>query len=111
MRLVGGTLAIETDWALTPVRQALLSAKADLVWKPLLLDLKARGLLPADWREVIRLALFLCPTLVMNLRAGATTHTETSSAIAFAVAAMVGSEPETGEDEMSAFLDAIDPDR
>lgn len=111
VRLVGGTLAIETDWALTPVRQALLSAKADLVWKPLLLDLKARGLLPGDWREVVRLALFLCPTLVMNLRAGATTHTETSSAIAFAVAAMVGSEPETGEDEMSAFLDAIDPDR
>ena len=111
VRLGDGTLAIETDWALTPVRRALLSAKAELVWKPLLLDLKARGLLPADWREVIRLALFLCPTLVMNLRAGAATHTETSSAIAFAVAAMVGAEPEAGEDEMSAFLDAIDPDR
>ncbi|CAI9413484.1 hypothetical protein ANOBCDAF_02956 [Pleomorphomonas sp. T1.2MG-36] len=110
-RLGDGTLAIETDWALTPVRQALLSAKAELVWKPLLLDLKACGLLPADWREVIRLALFLCPTLVMNLRAGAATHTETSSAIAFAVAAMVGAEPEAGEDEMSAFLGAIDPDR
>ena len=111
VRLGDGTLAIETDWALTPVRQALLSAKAELVWKPLLLDLKARGLLPADWREVIRLALFLCPTLVMNLRAGATTHTETSSAIAFAVAAMVGGESEAGEDEMSTFLGAIDPDR
>ena len=58
-----------------------------------------------------RLALFLCPTLVMNLRAGATTHTETSSAIAFAVAVMVGSEPEAGEDEMTAFLDVMDPDR
>lgn len=111
VRLGDGILAIDTDWALTPVRRALLSAKAELVWKPLLLDLKARGLLPADWREVIRLALFLCPTLVMNLRAGATTHTETSSAIAFAVAAMVGAEPEAGEDEMSAFLGAIDPDR
>lgn len=111
VRLGDGILAIDTDWALTPVRRALLSAKAELVWKPLLLDLKARGLLPADWREVIRLALFLCPTLVMNLRAGAATHTETSSAIAFAVAAMVGAEPEAGEDEMSAFLGAIDPDR
>ncbi len=111
VRLGEGTLAVDTDWALTPVRQALLSAKAELVWKPLLASLKVRGLLPADWREVIRLALFLCPTLVMNLRAGATTHTEVSSAIAFAVAVMVGSEPEAGEDDMTAFLDAIDPDR
>lgn len=111
VRLAEGSLAIETDWALTPVRRALLSAKAELVWKPLLSALKARGLLPADWRQVIRLSLFLCPTLVMNLRAGATTHTETSSTIAFAVAIMVGSEPEAGEDEMTTFFDAIDPDR
>ncbi len=111
VRLGEGTLAIDTDWALTPVRQALLAAKAELVWKPLLASLKAHDLLPVDWREVIRLALFLCPTLVMNLRADATTHTETSSAIAFAVAVMVGSEPEAGEDEMTVFLAAIDPDR
>ncbi|SCM78304.1 conserved hypothetical protein [uncultured Pleomorphomonas sp.] len=106
-----GVLAIDTDWAPTPVRRALLAAKAELVWKPLLSTLKARGLLPADWRQVIRLALFLCPTLVMNLRAGAATHTETSSAIAFAVAVMAGSEPNMGEDDITAFLDAIDPDR
>ncbi|PKR87479.1 hypothetical protein CXZ10_19220 [Pleomorphomonas diazotrophica] len=109
VRLAEGSLAIDTDWALTPVRRALLSAKAELVWKPLLVALKARDLLPTEWREVIRLALFLCPTLVMNLRAGAATHAETSSAIAFAVAVMVGSEPERDEDEMTAFFDAIDP--
>ncbi|WP_026783281.1 hypothetical protein [Pleomorphomonas koreensis] len=108
-RLGDGVLAIDTDWSLTPARRALLAAKAELVWKPLIVALAARGLLPDDWREVIRLALFLCPTLVMNLRAGATTHTETSSAIAFAVAVMVGSEPEDGADELTAFLDAITP--
>ncbi len=111
VKLGEGTLVMDTDWALTPVRKALLAAKAELVWKPLLSSLKARDLLPGDWSEVIRLALFLCPTLVMNLRAGATTHTETSSAIAFGVAAMVGSEPETGEDDMTSFLAAIDPER
>lgn len=107
VELADGALSIDTNWSLTPVRRALLAAKADLIWKPLLSTLAARGLLPANWREVIRLALFLCPTLVMNLRAGAATHTETSSAIAFAVAVMVGSEPENGEDEMTAFLAAI----
>ncbi|MCM5556496.1 hypothetical protein [Pleomorphomonas sp. JP5] len=111
VRLGDGTMAIDTDWALTPVRRALLAAKAELVWQPLLATLKARDLLPADWRDVIRFALFLCPTLVMNLRAGATTHTTTSSAIAFAVAVMVGSAPEGGEDEMTGFLDLVDPDR
>lgn len=109
VRLGEGTLSIDTDWALTPVRRALLSAKAELVWKPLLAALKVQGLLPVDWRQVIRLALFLCPTLVMNLRAGAATHSETSSAIAFAVAVMVGSEPETGDDELTGFFDAMDP--
>jgi hypothetical protein len=109
VELADGILSIDTDWSLTPVRRALLAAKADLVWKPLLSTLAARGLLPTDWREVIRLALFLCPTLVMNLRAGAATHTETSSAIALAVAVMVGSEPEDGEDEMTAFLETIAP--
>jgi hypothetical protein len=109
VELADGILSIDTDWSLTPVRRALLAAKADLVWKPLLSTLAARGLLPTDWREVIRLALFLCPTLVMNLRAGAATHTETSSAIALAVAVMVGSEPEDGEDEMTAFLKTIAP--
>ena len=110
-RLDGDDLAIDTDWALSPVRRGLLDIKAANVWQPLLADLQARGLLPLDWRAVIRLALFCCPTLVMNLRAGASTHTQTSSAIGFAVAAMVGSEPEFGRDMVSDFLDAIDPAR
>lgn len=110
VRLERGLLLIDTDWALTAVREGLLEIKAQDLWRPLLSDLKARGLLPGDWRTVIRLALFCCPTLVMNLRAGASTHTEVSSAIGFAVAMMVGSEPVEGRDMVSDFLDAIDPD-
>lgn len=108
-RLGAGTLIVETDWALSPVRQGLLEVKAHEVWRPLLAGLKARGLLPADWREVVRLALFLCPTLVMNLRAGATTHTPVSSLIGLSVAVMVGSAPLDGEDVVTRFLDAVDP--
>ena len=47
----------------------------------------------SDRRTVIRLALFLCPTLVMNLRAGAASHTPVSSLIGFSMAVMAGSEP------------------
>ena len=104
-----GELHVTTDWALSPVRTELLAVKADDVWRPLLQKLKDRDLLPGDWREVIRLGLFLCPTLVMNLRAGATTHNPVSSLIAFSNAVMAGSEVEGGGDVVSLFLDRITP--
>jgi len=108
-RYEGGVLHLDTDWALSPVRRALLDAKADDLWRPMLAELKARDMLPADWRDVVRSALFLCPTLVMNLRADVVTHNPVSSLIAFSVAVMVGSEPEDGRDVVSDFLDSILP--
>lgn len=108
-RREAGHLVVETDWALSPVRAALLEVKARELWRPLLAELAAQGLLPADWRRVVRLGLFLCPTLVMNLRAGVRAHTPVSSLIALSVAVMVGSEPVDGTDVVTDFLDAIDP--
>ncbi|WP_309085681.1 hypothetical protein [Chelativorans sp.] len=106
-----GTLAVETDWELSRIRRGLLEVKALQLWRPLLRELKHRAMLPEDWRRVVRLALFLCPALVMNLRAGASSHTPASSLIAFSVAVMAGSEPLDGTDMISRFLDAIDPDQ
>ena len=110
-RFADGQLHADFDWQLTPVRAAMLQVKADSLWRPLLSDLKQHDLLPADWRRIIRLGLFLCPTMVMNLRAGATTHNPTSSLIGLSVAVMVGSEPVTGSDMISQFLDRIDPEK
>lgn len=104
-----GVLAIETDFDWPALRRELLAAKAEEVWRPLLALLKARDMLPTDWETVIRLALFLCPTLVMSLLAGAGGHTPVSSAIAWSVAVMAGSPPEEGEDPVTAFFAAIAP--
>jgi hypothetical protein len=104
-----GTLTVTTDWGPSAVRRELLAVKAEAAWRPLLQLLKDRYLLPADWRDVVRLALFLCPTLVMNLRAGAGRHNPTSSLIAFANAVRAGSEPVDGSDELSAFFDSVTP--
>lgn len=109
-RVEDGRLVVESDWRATPVRRDLLAVKAREVWRPLLTELKRRDLLPQDWRTVIRLGLFLCPTLVMNLRAGARSHTPVSSLIGFSVAVMVGSPPVEGRDVVTDFLDSIDPD-
>ncbi len=108
-RYSNGTLEIETDWQLTPVRADLLRIKAEKSWKPLLQLLRNRDLLPQDWRRVVRLSLFLCPTLVMNLRAGASRHNPTSSLIGFANAVRAGSEPLGGSDFVSAMLDQVTP--
>jgi hypothetical protein len=106
----GNVLAIETDWALSALRTAFLERKADLLWRPLLSEMQARDALPSDWRRQIKLALFCCPTLVMNLRAGSGAHNPVSSAIGLGIAAMMGSAPKDGAgDALSAFLDAIEP--
>jgi hypothetical protein len=107
--LHGRQLHIETDWQLSPIRQAMLDTKARYLWRPLLEMLQARDLLPPDWRDVIRLGLFLSPTLVMNLRAGVKNHDPVSSLIAFSTAVMVGSPPVDDSDIVSNFLDWIDP--
>ena len=109
-RIKDGMLHIETDWQLTPMRAELLRVKAIELWRPLLRELKHRDLLPQDWQTVIRLGLFLSPTLVMNLRAGAATHSPLSSLIAFAVAVMVGSPPVGATDAVADFFDLISPD-
>ncbi len=92
-RREGERLLIDTDWAPTAIRRDLLAVKTQAFWQPWIATLAQRGLLPEDWREVLRLALFLCPALVMNLRAGAGRHNRISSAIGFAVAVMAGSRP------------------
>jgi hypothetical protein len=97
------------DYQPSAVRRDLLNVKAEAMWRPLLSELQLRGMLPADWRRVIRLGLFLCPTLVMNLRAGATSHNPVSSLIGLSSAVMAGSEPLGAADALSCFFDAIGP--
>jgi hypothetical protein len=102
------------DWKLTPLRQAFLDAKIEFIWRPLLRVLATRGLLPANWERIVRLALFCCPTLVMNLRAGAS-HGATAgrspaiAALSFAVAVMAGCAPLTGDDTFSRFVASVTP--
>ena len=109
-RLAQGCIYIESDWQPGRLREDLLALKAEAFWKPWLHHLAARGLLPQDWEEVLRLALFLCPTMVMNLRAGAGRHNPASSAIGLSQAIICGARPVAGEDRMTRFFDAITPE-
>ena len=109
VRYDGTRLFIDTDWQPNPLRRALLEAKQVHFWAPWIARLRDEGLLPEDWEDVIRLGLFMSPTLVMNLNAGegADRHNPTSSAIGLMVALMVGSRPLEAEDICSHFFAGI----
>lgn len=108
-RYEDGILYINTDWAPSRVRERLLSAKIECFWKPFLKQLALRGMLPNSWQQTLRSALAMCPTLVMNLRSGVGRHNPTSSAIAFLIVAMCGSEPTSGSNQITEFLRRVDP--
>jgi hypothetical protein len=96
---------VEHDWRLTPLREQFLLSKQELYWSPLLAALRDHGWLPEDWEQIMRLAIFCCPTLVLDLRkGGGSGHTAHSSALGLAIAVMCGSRPEQGEDVLSKFF-------
>lgn len=108
VQYMNGQLHVEHDWTLSDLRHAFLACKRDLVWRPVLNELKHRGWLPSTWQETVRLALFCCPTLVMSLRAGSGGRTPATSALAFAIAVSVGSQPESGPgDDASQFVSTL----
>jgi hypothetical protein len=107
----GRTIRVDTNWDLSDLRRSFLEIKRLKLWVPLLKTMRDHDLLAADWRQTLRCALFCCPTLVMDLCADAGGgHTPASSAIALAVAVMVGSEPAQPQSNViTEFLDSIAP--
>lgn len=106
----GDILEVETDWKPGALRLGFLQSKAEFVWRPLLEAMQK--LLPGDparWERSIRLALFCCPTLVMNLRAGGGAHGPVTSALGLAIAVMCGSPSEEGDEPVSAWLRSSRP--
>lgn len=111
----GDTLAVTHDWGLSRLREAFLESKIDLVWRPLVAELRRRSMLPDDWERIVRCAFFCCPTLVLNLSPTLPTGRDVGrsheiSLLSFAASLMSGSEPADGsEDLFGRFFAAIAP--
>jgi len=109
-RRSGDRIEVSHDWRPGALREAFLASKRDVLWRPLLAAMKARGLLPDDWRDTLRSALFACPTLVLNLLGDVQRPRAPDVALlGFALAVGMGSPPERGQDLFSDFLDGIAP--
>jgi hypothetical protein len=61
------TIVVNHDFIPSKVRIALLRSKLERVLKPLIKELKSKDCLDDKWREYLKLALFCCPFLTMNL--------------------------------------------
>ena len=66
----GMTITVEDNYTLTPVRQAILQTKVEHLLRPLIAKLRARGMLPIHWKEIMQLAIMCCPLLTINLLDG-----------------------------------------
>jgi hypothetical protein len=102
-----GVVSVSGDPAVPALRREILESVAELVWAPLLAELARRGELPPDWRATVRAALLCCPLLVTNLVSA--DRGEAIRCLGLARAVMAGSEPLTGSDEVSRFLDSVTP--
>ncbi len=105
--VAGDVVVVSDDAALSQLRRDVLDSAAELIWAPLLAEMRRRSLLPAHWRAIVRSALFCCPMLVSNLVADTRAAPVRFLGLARAVAA--GSEPVNGPDALSSFLDRVAP--
>ncbi|MDY6805817.1 MAG: phosphotransferase [Cyanobacteriota bacterium] len=62
-----GKIVVEHDFKPSAIRVGFLRSKIRRVLKPLLEELRSRNCLSPQWREYLKLALFCCPFLTMNL--------------------------------------------
>ena len=62
-----GKMVVEHDFKPSAIRVGFLRSKIRRVLKPLLEELQSKNWLHPCWREYLKLALFCCPFLTMNL--------------------------------------------
>jgi len=94
-------LVVNHDFVPSPLRLEFLHSKLERVLHPLLQEIHARNLWVEGWREILKLALFCCPFLTMNL-GDRGRFPPTITLLGLALAVEMGS---TGMDDHRSFLD------
>jgi hypothetical protein len=102
----GDEISLTDSLQLSPMRQQILDSIAHEAWLPLLTTMNDQGLLPANWRSIVRSALFLCPFLVTNLVSADRPEPVRTIGLGHALAA--GSEPHSGTDPLTQMLDWLE---
>lgn len=99
---------ITFDENLLNTRWLFFHSKAERVLKPLVIELRRRDLLPANWRLYLKTALFCCPLLTMDLT-DANRFPENVKWLGLAYSVIMGSESKGSEKSiLDKALDEIE---
>ena len=103
------SITVTYDELIPPVRRMFFDSKVERVLAPALILLKKRELLPTDWRLYLKMALFCCPLLTMNL-ADDQRFPEQTAWLGLAYAIQMGSESDSanGRSLLDQTLDTIE---
>ena len=103
------SITVTYDELIPPVRRMFFDSKVERVLAPALILLKKRDLLPTDWRLYLKMALFCCPLLTMNL-ADDQRFPEQTAWLGLAYAIQMGSESDSanGRSLLDRTLDTIE---
>ncbi len=104
----GTTIHVEHDYRPSPCREMFFTSKVERTLIPLISELRQRGWLAANWREMLKAALMCCPLLTMNL-ADSSRFPASVSLLGLCYAMEMGIERRAGETTLlSRALDAIE---
>jgi len=70
VEISGDVVEVRHNWDLdfvSPLREKIFDLQIKHIWKPLISEMERRGMLPINWKEYLRSALFCCPFLVYDL--------------------------------------------
>ncbi len=104
----GGWWEVTHNYEIADVRHMFLESKADRVLKPILGRLSDEGMLRSGWREYVKLALFCCPFLTMNL-ADQSRFPPEITLLGLAMCVEMGSESAGERSLIDATLDRVAP--
>jgi hypothetical protein len=99
-----GTLAVDHDYRVHPVRSMFLRSKVENVLMPLLAELAARDWVRPDWRTRMKKALMCCPLLTIKLADPQTIPSEIAF-LGLASAVEMGAESQDARSLIDQVLD------
>ncbi len=100
-------LSVEHDYTLHPIREMFLQSKLQYVVTPLFKKLHAEQLLPNNWRQILKAALFCCPFLTMNLADSGKFPPEIAL-LGLAMSVEMGSESKSKRSKIDRVLDRVE---
>lgn len=103
----GDVWTVQYDYDWHPVREMFLTSKFERTLKPLVNHLAEKDQLPANWRLMIKSALFCCPFLTLNLADGGRFPPEISL-LGLSMALEMGLESHTVKSRIDRLLDDVE---